>query len=219
MLKVTGGGKGDWNNICNKVMGKWWLNPKGSDVGESGRLFKQNQAEAKKLIEAVGFTEEFNTTYSSGFGEAFATRQLFVMDQFRQVGLKPKPIVQDHASQWITPNGTFFGNYEGVALSAQTGYPHGYIILNNILHSKGAHNVGGVSDPQLDSMIEALGREFNDEAAVKKAHDIQRYAVSKAYFIPTIINGVTIATQPRVKNIYVDHVYQFDSVERAWIDG
>jgi peptide/nickel transport system substrate-binding protein len=219
MLHVTGGGHGDWNNICNKVMGKWWLNPRGKDIGDTAKFFKQDQAEAKKLIDAAGFHDSFNATYSNGYGDAFSARALFEVDQFKQVGMKPSAVQVDHKSQWSVPNGTFFGNYEGVALSAQTGYPHAHIILNNILHTGGAHNVGGCSDAQLDGMIDALGQEFDEAAAIQKAFNIQRYAMQHCFFIPTIINSINIATQPRINNVYVDQVYQFDSVERAWISA
>ena len=57
-----------WNNPVSAGWGQYWLDPKGKDFGPAAQYLKFNVAEAKKLMDAAGFSQaaqQIEQTYST----------------------------------------------------------------------------------------------------------------------------------------------------------
>ncbi|HZQ37953.1 MAG TPA: hypothetical protein VFD32_18635, partial [Dehalococcoidia bacterium] len=100
-----------------------------------------------------------------------------------------------------------FGAYEGVFFGLQSGFndPHDYLF--NPLHTQSQRNHVGVSDPQLDAMIDKEQSTVNTDERVKIVRDIQKYVIEKMYYVPQFIGPDYTFLQPWVRNYYARRGY------------
>src|SRR5262249_50771771 len=87
-------------------------------------------------------------------------------------------------------------------------------------HTGGSQNGPGLSDPQLDSMIEKQATLFKDEGARKQLlMDIQRKVIELSSYI-TLATGIGLSLNwPFLRNYSVPtSVWEFDHPEDMWVD-
>lgn len=193
----------DWNNILPRGYGsRAWLDPKSADQGPSAKYFNFDVAEAKKLLDAVGGTDQsFTYQYTgNGYGATFLTYAEAIGNWIAQVGLTPKTETQDYSAQYITQ--TFRGNFHGLAAGYQTPFPEPGSWVNRMFGDDTANN-SRVHDPQIDDLNAKQKVELDPAARVEMFHEIQRLSDSAMYYVPTPGAGGTAWTayQPRVQGI------------------
>ena len=189
-----------WNNLIPAGWGRFWLDPQGKDAGDGGKFFKYDPAEAKKLLDASGFTDNVTYQYTANrYGKNFNDSAEATLGYLNAIGFKTTTDVQDYSSKYITQ--TFVGNFKGVAFGLETGFAEvGSYPLR--LFTENANNHGRVKDPVLTKFATDQQVELNDEKRVKLFHDAQRYHATKMWYIPLQVGaGQTwVAYQPAMRN-------------------
>jgi peptide/nickel transport system substrate-binding protein len=197
-------GKGTWLSAIPANFGKWRVDPKSTDFGAGGQWYKHNPAESKKLLAAAGYPNGMPLRYiytNNIYGERFNQAAEAVAGMLKEGGFQVQVVIQDYLREYITPGtGTFFGNFEGVFYGLSTSFsdPHDYLF--NMYHSKSTRNHAGVSDPQLDALIDKEEATLSDDERVKLVKEIQRYLGDKVYYSPGAVGPAVIAAQEWIKN-------------------
>ncbi|MDA1003261.1 MAG: ABC transporter substrate-binding protein [Chloroflexi bacterium] len=193
----------DWNNIIARAYGpKAWLDPKSAAQGPSAKFFEYNPEEAKKLLAAVGNTDEpFAYQYvANAYGTTFLTYAEATFNWLSEVGLKPVTDAQDYSSKYIT--NTFVGNFHGLAYGLQTPFPEPGSWVNRMFGDDPANN-SRVNDPAINELNEKSKVELDPAARTEMFYEIQRISDSAMYYVPTPGNGGSTWTayQPQVRGI------------------
>lgn len=203
MLQLSYGGQGYWHNQVPAHLGKWRLDPKGPEIGDAGKWFKPNPADAKALMAAAGYPNGIDTRYiytNNAYGERFNQWAEAVAGMLKDGGIKTQIVIQDYNREYIVSDGTVFGRFEGMFIGLMTPLtdPHDYLFA--YLHSKSGRNGGGVNDAQLDAMIDKEGATVDQNERLTLVKAIQRYANEHMYYAPGFIGPGFIALQPWVKS-------------------
>jgi peptide/nickel transport system substrate-binding protein len=222
LLQLSYDGQGAYHNIVPAHMGKWWLDPKGSEIGEAGKYFQRNIRDAKAMLEAAGLAGlQFKFIYTNNaYGERFNQWAEATAAMLKDLGVRPTIVVQDYQREYISANGTFFGNFEGVFFGLQTPFTDPHDFLFNMAHSASRRNHGGIADPQLDQMIEKEGATLDEATRVKLVREIQRYMAEKMYYAPGFVGPAYTGVQPWVRGFKWSATYGVgtESYAEVWLD-
>ena len=212
----------DWNNILPRGYGsRAWLDPKSAAQGPSAKFFNYDPAEARKLLEAVGGSDQpFTYQYTgNGYGANFVTYAEAIGNWLSEVGLKPQTETQDYSSQYITQ--TFRGNFHGLTTGLQTPFPEPGSWVNRMFGDDPA-NGSRVHDPKIDELNAKQKVEIDPKARIEYFHEIQRLSDQAMYYVPTPGSGGTAWTayQPRVRGIRSTRGYgaPTESWAQYWLD-
>jgi len=202
MLQLSWNGQGYWHNYVPAHLGKWRLDPKSAEIGDTGKWFKHNPQEAKQLLSAAGHPNGIDVRYiftNNAYGERFNQWAEAVSAMLKEGGIKTQITIQDYNREYIASDGTFFGRFEGMFFGLQTPFPDAHDYLFNMLHSQSRRNHGGVNDAQLDQMIDREAATVNQDERLKLVKEIQQYANEKMYYAPGFIGPGFVGLQPWVK--------------------
>lgn len=209
-------------NAIPASMGKWWLDPQGDNAGEGANYFTFNGREARQLLRAAG-ADNLSVRFlyaNNAYGERFNQGAEAIAGMLNQNGFRTTITPQDYAREWIASGGTFLGNYEGAFYGLQTPFtdPHDYLF--NMHGANSPRNHAGINDPQLDQMLAQEERTLNEADRVKVVHDIQRYLMTKVYYIPIAVGDTNVAVQPWLKNYQYSSTYGYptENFTGMWID-
>ncbi len=194
--------KSPWNNFIPAGLSRFWLDPQGPDMGENGKYFKHDIAEAKKLLDAAGVKDGFAAKYqytANRYGATFNTIAETNIQMLQDIGIKVETEVQDYSSTYITQ--TFAGKFKGIAFGYETPFPEagGYARA----YTPGdSGNHGHIEDPDLVGMFAKQQQELDPAKRKALFYDIQRYIAGKMYYVPDQAGaGTTFAGyQPWMKN-------------------
>lgn len=225
VLKLSWDGQGIWQNMVPGSFGKWHVDPKGSDAGDGGRYYKFDLKEAVALLKAAGYDENKKLAFRyiftpNGYTQRFNQWAETVGAMLKETKiLEPTIVTADYQGEYIKTGGVFFGQYEGMFFGLQSGFndPHDYLF--NPLHSQSQRNHVGVSDPQLDALIDKEQATINLDERVKIVRDIQRYVTNTMYYAPMFIGPDFTFLQPWVRNYYARRGYGAgsESFEDMWL--
>jgi len=213
MLQLSWDGQGIWQNMVPGSFGKWHVDPKAADAGPGGANFKFNLKEAVALLKAAGYDEnkklDFKYIFTpNGYTVRYNQWAETVAGMLKETKiLNPAITPSDYLGEYIKTGGVFYGNYEGVAFMLQSGFNDANDYLYNPLHSQSARNHAGVSDPQLDAMIDKEQGTIAPDERVKLVRQIQQYVMEKMYYAPMFIGPEYVFLQPTVRNYYVRRGY------------
>ncbi|MGH2587386.1 MAG: ABC transporter substrate-binding protein [Dehalococcoidia bacterium] len=224
LLSLIYQGKGTWQSAVPANFGQWRIDPATADLGAGAEYYKYNPAEAKKLLAAAGYPNGPTVKYvytNNIYGERFNQTAEAIAGMLKEGGFNTQIVTQDYLREYITPGtGTFFGNFENVFYGLQTAFgdPHDY--LYNMHHTRSARNHGGVSDPQLDAMLDKEEATLDDQQRITLVKEIQRYIADKVYYGMTAVGPAFIGVQEWIKNYQRNNGYGAGVESRAklWID-
>ena len=192
-----------WNNIIPAGMSRFWLDPKSSAHGDTGKYFNRDVAEAKKLISAAGFADGFPAVFQyagNRYGADFNAIAEATIGFLTDIGVKVTTDVQDYNSVYISQ--TSVGNFKGIAFGPETPFPEpgGYPIR---LFTDNPKNRGKIKDATLEKLARDQQAELNDEKRRQLILDMQKYQAGKMYYIPSQFRAGTVWTgyQPAMKNV------------------
>ena len=168
----------------------YWLDPNKKELGDASKYLLFNIPEAKKLLEAAGYTSAIEIPaayYSMGtqYGNDYLTRVMMGWDLIEQSGLfkVAKRIALPFAEylQTIYYDQDFNGACGGPEINATEVDSE----LYNWYHSKGVRfKAGGIKDPKVDDFVMRQRSELDDEKRKTIIHDFQKYMATKMYTIP-----------------------------------
>jgi peptide/nickel transport system substrate-binding protein len=177
--------KSNWNDIIPAGLLKYWLDPKGADIGDGGKNFKYDVAGAKALLSAAAFPSieaKFQYT-ANAYGQTFNSIAEAQIQMLQQIGIKTTTEVQDYASKYKTQ--TFDkGNFTGIAFGYETPFPEagGY----SAMFLPGApNNHSKINDATLNDLWAKQAVELDAAKRKDIFNQIQKYHATKMYYIPS----------------------------------
>ena len=190
-----------WNNIIPAGMRRWWLDPKSPDMGEGAKYFEYNVAEAKKLLEAMGYDgRPIKYQYTANrYGKTFNDIAEATQAYLAAIGLNVQTEVQDYSSVYITQ--TFVGNFDGIAFGYETPFPEGGSYLIRFF-TDDPLNHGRVNDERLREIALKQQQTLDEEERRELFHEAQRINGVEMYYVPNQAGAGTTWTayQPYVRN-------------------
>jgi ABC-type transport system substrate-binding protein len=170
-----------------------WVDPKSDAMGEGKANFTKNVAEAKKLLEAAGFTSPIESEIAwiatGQYGTTFPKNAEVIKGMLEEAGLfKLKQVNPDYQTDYLPKYYFAKGDFNGIAVGATTQYPEVDQFLYAYYHSKGARQKtsfqGTTIDQKSDDMIDAQRKELDAGKRAQMIKDWQKYTATKMPMIP-----------------------------------
>jgi peptide/nickel transport system substrate-binding protein len=175
--------------------GPYWLDPKSKDFGPNERFFRQDVAEAKKLVAAAGFASGFDVTgFYGNYGRDLLTRTVPIVQEFlNQVGIRAKietlPYgAAEFQSKYYLPQGDYegfvvnprqaAGIYDPVEVAYLEFSPSSAPAYTGFF-SEGSSYLKG--DPEVTAIVQKARQEFDEKKRIAYMHDFQRLEASNQY--------------------------------------
>ena len=175
----------------------WWLDPKSSDFGPNAKYFKQDIAEAKKLMSAAGYPDGFEVAMYmiTGGGYQNSQKNIETLNGFeREIGIRHTTRTIDYNTEFLQSYRDAEGQFEGMTWKSGptpiSADPVARFAFDN--YSKGGRTWYGydaagkgdkTGDPHVDREIEKAQRELDVEKRRAIAHDLQRYLAKTMYAV------------------------------------
>ncbi len=199
---------GAWPNMpINAGFGKsWWLDPKGTDIGDAGVNYKYDVAEAKKLFAAAGVTEinvpmHFSSTVYTTIVPYYDIVRQALPAMFKDAGVTVKEVPEEYGTYIGT---TFLGKFDGCAFSLESVFSDIAAYWQNMFNAPeqgGGRNHSSVSDQTLRDNIKKMVESQTVAEIQKQNFDLQKYVSSKMYYVPVITPVEYGARTPKLKGV------------------
>jgi peptide/nickel transport system substrate-binding protein len=186
---------GEWCNMIPAGLGEtWWVDPKSDEMGDAAKWYKYDVAEAKKLMDAAGYSDGFDTKlhYSSTVYTTIIAYYPVVAEAFptlmRDIGINITAVPEDYIGQYF-PQTYAQGNFDGMAWGLQSVFTDvvAYLSVSFLPFGEGGYrNMSRVNDPELIAKVENMAREEDVEAVREQSNEVQRYISDQMYYIPGI---------------------------------
>jgi ABC-type transport system substrate-binding protein len=178
-----------WNTFLHPAEGKYWLDPEGNELGASGKYFKYDPAEAKKLIRAAGHNGAIKTRYTythNGYGANYAKQAEVLRSMLSEHGDFDFDVhTVDYASEFRYGYTWSHGDdIDGIAPTPFRNSPNLDLHLFTSYHSQGAIRKTPFKDQTIDDLDMKQRKETDVEKRMQAVHDLQRYQASKMYSVP-----------------------------------
>jgi ABC-type transport system substrate-binding protein len=186
-----------WHSHMTSGLDGWWLNPQDDKAfGVNNKYFKFNVAEAKKLLAAAGFANgvEVPAHYVSTpqYGTNFPNQAQIQVGFMNDAGIKTKVDNPDYQTVWLNNYYYGKGNFEGVAVGADSTEADPGTFFFARFHPKGPRFKGfdpsgtdpKSGDPELTRMIDDIRKEFDTEKRRQIAARFQQSAAKSMYMVP-----------------------------------
>jgi len=192
---------GEWCNMVPAGLGKqWWVNPKSDDMGEAAKWYKHDIGEAKKLLEAAGYGDGFQTklhfssTVYNNIIPYYPVVAEALPNLMKDIAVATTSAPEDYIGQYF-PQTYSQGNFDGMAWGLQSNFTDvvAYLSVSFLPFGEGGYrNMSRVNDPELVAKIEEMARQTDVESVRERSADIQRYISDMMYYVP-VINGIDYA--------------------------
>jgi ABC-type transport system substrate-binding protein len=167
-----------------------WLDPRangGKALGEGGKYFQYNPAEAKKLLSAAGYSDGLTVDSSfnaRGYGATYFDELEIVSGMLEEVGFKVNRKPREYETEWL-PNYFYSrGDFDGLSWGPGAGRAGVGIFVQNFYHSAGVGNIPEGVDPKLDDMIRKQAEELDRETRIEQIQEIQKYMAVEMKVVP-----------------------------------
>lgn len=222
LIDLAFDGKGTWSNIIPAGLGKWWLDPQGKDIGDPGKSFQHNPAQAKQLLTAAGHADTpFKFLYpNNAYGDTFNSASDAVRGMLTEAGFKLQVVTVDYLKDWINNGQGYFwhgvpANSIGHGIQSPFTDPDDY--LSNILAPGGNRNSESINDPALNTVIKQQQQEFDQTKRLQLVYQAQKLADAQMYYVPTVIGTSFVLSQPWAKNYFPVGNYAYGTESVAYL--
>jgi peptide/nickel transport system substrate-binding protein len=176
----------------------WWLDPNGKDFGPNAKYFKQDLAEAKKLMAAAGFANGLDAPLYliNGGGYENSLNNFEVLNGFqKELGFRyPSTRTIDYNTEFLQSFRDSLGDFEGLTWKSGptpiSADPVARFAFD--YYSKGGRTWYGydaagkgdhAGDTYVDDQITKAQREVDADKRRALVHDLQRYLAKAQYGI------------------------------------
>ncbi len=210
LLKRASPQGGLWPNMpINAGFGKsWWLDPKGSEIGDAGKYYKYNPSEAKKLFQAAlggdgsfSVPMHFSSTVYTTIVPYYDTVRESLPALLSQVGIQVKEVPEEYGN-YIAQ--TFAGKFDGMAFGLESVFSDIAAYWTNMFYPRdagGGRNHSSVNDAQLQANVKKMLQSQNVSELHKQNFELQKYTSTKMYYVPVITPVEFGARSPRLKGV------------------
>jgi peptide/nickel transport system substrate-binding protein len=175
------------NGLRGQSYAGWWLDPASKDFGANSKYFKNDPAEAKKLLAAAGVPN--GADFDVFFGTlalhtpAYGKWVEMLTGMMRDSGaLRPKNNELNFNTEWNTTFRNNKGRFSGQGFIFDTGENDPAADLFSHYHSSGSRYFGPATpDTTMDGLLEKMREEFDLKKRQAIAQDVQRYEGGKMY--------------------------------------
>ncbi len=170
-----------------------WVDPSSAEMGEGGKNFTYNLAEAKKLLEAAGVSTPIETDISwistGQYGSTFPKQCEVIKGMLEADGLfKLKQVNPDYQTDYVPKIYFGKGDFKGIAIGATTQFPEVDQFLFAYYHSQGSRQKvafqGKNGDETSDKMIEQQRQELDAAKRTQIIKDWQKYTATTMPMLP-----------------------------------
>jgi peptide/nickel transport system substrate-binding protein len=223
-----------WNSAISSVWEGWWLDPQGNDFGPNAKYYRNDIAEAKKLLAAAGYPNGLDTisTYIKGPERDHQKLAETLDGMTADAGFRVTVNAADYAKEYIPSYRDGSGQYQGWVYHTVTGAIPTRISPVSAMAaefwSKSGTTFKGFStsgkndrsgDAQLDSLLAKARVELDTERRRTLVYDIQRYLGGKIYGLiaPGGAAGFTLAW-PALRNFRTWQGHAALTYYGLWLD-
>jgi len=187
-------------------------------LGEGGRWYKYDLAQAKKLMAETGFpsgfaaTMEF-TTYGS---QILIDMTQLVLKGLKDIGIDAKLNTKEYGAYIAT---TFYGKFDSLAFGPQTGFQEPDNFLYGQYYPGELKNQSHINDPIVADMLVRQRRTQDVAKRREVIYDIQRYLAKQQYYVQ-MPSAIQIAVwDGALKNYATNVSYDYGGrLLAAWLD-
>ncbi len=192
----------NWHNIIPSGETAWWIDPKGAKMGDAAKYFKFDPAEAKKLLDAAGFSGGVPAKYqyaANRYGKSFNDIAEATASYLDSAGFKTTVEVQDYSSTYITQ--TFIGNFSGIAYGYETPFPEAGSYITRFF-TDNPQNHSKIKDAAMAKLAEDISVELDEEKRKELFAQAQIKNAESMFYIPSVAGSGTSfgAGQPNLNN-------------------
>jgi peptide/nickel transport system substrate-binding protein len=151
-----------------------------------GKDIEASRREARRLLKEAGVPEGFTFTFKNrGIRMPYEPLGLFLIDQWRKVGLNVRHVVQETASHLADLRA---GNYEtGMYFGAPFMDEPDLHLLKYLSANRSPTNYGRYTDPGLDELYQKQSRATDQAERRRLIREFERIVLDeKAYHLPTV---------------------------------
>ena len=178
---------------------------------------EENLAEARKLLDAAGVQEGFNTKVLTRKGASYERLSLFLVDQFAKVGINGEIDVQETAAAYDALNQRAFD---------LAPWSHAYAlddpdaVFAEFYLQESPRNYSGVGSQEVDDLFQQQSAELDLEARKEIVNQMEKAALALYGKTISSWSGKTEARWAYVKDRVVHSSnYNDQRWERAWFDA
>src|SRR5579885_3333893 len=214
-------GRAVWDNLINPGLGKWYLDPQGKDIGESGKWFKHDPQQAKQLIAAAGHSDtQLKYIYpNNAYGDLYNATADAIRGMLSDAGFKLQVVTVDYLKDWIDPtHGYAFAGLppNSIGYALQTPFTDPDDFLTGMLTKDGNRNAEFVDDADLTALVKKQQVELDENKRLQEVYDVQRAHAEKMYYPPIIYTKAYSFEQPWVQSFFVADDYNFGTEQFAY---
>jgi peptide/nickel transport system substrate-binding protein len=191
-----------------------------SELGPASKYWEHNPAEAKKLLEAAGYPNGFETpvVYTPQYGDLYRSSLERVIGDWAQIGVRLGSPQSVEYSQWISSVYRPPYNFDGILWGPGRTYTDPEPYLWFWLHPTGITNQSRVNDSRATELLEKQRRTLNVEERWNVIHEIERLNAEEQWYLHRNTGVLINITQPWVKNWGPEKQYAELKYEHVWID-
>ena len=196
---------------------KEWSVPM-NQLGEGGRWYKYDLAQAKKLMAEAGYPNGFPatmdfTTYGS---TVLVDISQLVLKHLKDIGIDVKVNQKEYGAYIST---SFYGKFDSMCLGPQTGFQEPDNFLFGQYYPGELKNQSHINDPIVADMLVTQRRTQDLAKRRKIIYDIQRHLANQQYYVQ-LASPVQIAVwDPALKNYATNVSYDYGGrLQAAWLD-
>ena len=187
-------------------------------LGEGGRWYKYDLAQAKKLMAEAGYPNGFSatmefTTYGS---QILIDMSQLVLKGLKDIGIDVKLNTKEYGAYIAT---TFYGKFDSMAFGPQTGFQEPDNFLYGQYYPGELKNQSHINDPIVADMLVRQRRTQDVAKRREVIHEIQRYLAKQQYYIQMASPLQIAVWEGALKNYATNVSYDYGGrLMAAWLD-
>jgi peptide/nickel transport system substrate-binding protein len=215
-------GRGVWDNIVPPGLGRWSLDPRSKEHGESSKWFKQDIKGARQLLAAAGhLNTEFKFLYTNNaYGPAFNATADAIARMLPDAGFKVTPVTVDYLSVYINGGQGIFlkgAPPNTIVCALESPFIEADEYLTGMLTRGGNRNHDLLDDPALAALVQKQQVELDENKRLQIVYDIQRLHAEKMYYPPLIYAKSYSLCQRWVQNFFLADDWNFGTESYAYM--